>query len=80
VNAVSGTATPAPVQGQSSQVTTNFFDAMGRTIGSELPDGTYTTNSYPTGFLAATSGSRTYPVKYAYDAQGRMTNNEGVRP
>ena len=47
---------------------------MGRVVGTKLPDSTYMTNVYnQTGLLAATSGSRTYPVAYGYDAQGRMT-------
>src|ERR1035437_8248355 len=37
-------------------------------------DGTSVTNEFlPTGQLKKTSGSRTYPVGYGYDAQCRMT-------
>jgi RHS repeat-associated protein len=73
MGAVSGTATPAPGPGQSSQVTSNFFDRMGRVTNTTLPDQTsVTTAFYPTGQIASTSGSRTYPVGYTYDAQGRM--------
>jgi RHS repeat-associated protein len=75
---VSGTATPAPAAGQGSQVTTNFFDNMGRIWKTTFPDNTSVTNEfYPTGLLKRTYGSRTYPVAYGYDAQGRvktMTN------
>ena len=39
------------------------------------PDGATTTNEYHlTGLLKKTWGARQYPVEYAYDAQGRMTN------
>jgi hypothetical protein len=71
---VSGTATPPPASGQSPEVTTNYFDLSGRVVKTTLPDGTSVTNAYyPTGLAAMKSGSRTYPVGYAYDAQGRMT-------
>jgi YD repeat-containing protein len=74
VNAVSGTATPAPASGQSPEVTTNYFDLMSRVVRTTLPDGTSVTNVYyPTGLTATNCGSRTYPVAYRYDAQGRMT-------
>ena len=37
------------------------------------PDGTSVTNIYlQTGLLGETYGSRTYPVQYTYDAQGRV--------
>ena len=58
---------------QSGQVTTNFFDNMGRIVRTMLPDNTSVTNQYSlTGLLTNTYGSRTYPVAYTYDAQGRM--------
>ena len=58
---------------QSGQVTTNFFDNMGRILRTILPDNTSVTNQYSlTGLLTNTFGSRTYPVAYTYDAQGRM--------
>lgn len=70
---VSGTATPAPSAGEFSQVTTNYFDSMGRVCKTTLPDSTSVTNRYDvTGLLTNTFGSRTYPVAYSYDAQGRM--------
>ena len=71
---VSGTATPAPATGQSAEVTTSSFDLMGRVVKTTLPDSTIVTNVYyPTGLTATNCGSRTYPVAYGYDAQGRMT-------
>ncbi|MCW5551781.1 MAG: RHS repeat-associated core domain-containing protein [Verrucomicrobiae bacterium] len=70
---ISGTATPAPAAGQSSQVTTNYFDTSGRIWKITLPDNTSVTNEYHlTGLLKKTYGSRTYPVEYTYDPQGRM--------
>ena len=70
---VCGTISPPPAEGQPPQVTTNFFDNMGRLWRAQLPDGTSVTNEYfPTGLLKKTYGSRTYPVEYTYDAQGRM--------
>ncbi len=57
-----------------SQVTSNYFDNMARVWKITLPDGTSQTNEfYFTGQLKRTYGSRTYPVGYGYDAQGRMT-------
>jgi RHS repeat-associated protein len=68
---VTSVTTPNP--GTGAQVTTTFYDNMGRETGKSLPDGTTTTNQYhPSGLLAKTWGSRSYPVGYGYDAQGRM--------
>src|SRR6266568_1480231 len=70
---VSGIVTPVPASGQSAQVTTNFFDNLGRVIATKLPDNTYITNKFGlSGLLTNTYGSRTYPVAYTYDAQRRM--------
>jgi YD repeat-containing protein len=56
-----------------TQTNRYFFDSRNRVVGSCLPDGTTVTNIYhPTGDLAETRGSRTYPVAYTYDPQGRM--------
>jgi hypothetical protein len=64
--------TPAPGPGQASQTTTMYFDKMNRLTGTMLPDGTYVTNSYTSqGWMSRTSGSRTYPAGYTFDAQGR---------
>jgi RHS repeat-associated protein len=78
---------PAPGNGQPAPVTTTTYDTSGRAIGRTEPDGGQVTYTYhPTGLLQSTTGSRTYPVVYGYDAQGRMTTlktyrqqgNEGV--
>jgi RHS repeat-associated protein len=70
---VSSTITPPPASGQAGQVTTNFFDGVGRIIATRLPDNTSVTNVfYPTGQGQLTFGSRQYPVAYSYDTQGRM--------
>jgi YD repeat-containing protein len=70
VNAI---VTQIPASGQSSEITFYFFDNLGRVIASKLPDNTYVTNMFDvTGLLTNTFGSRTYPVAYTYDAQGRM--------
>jgi len=70
---ISSTKTPVPSTGQSAQVTTNFFDSMGRLIATKLPDNTWITNQFNlTGLITNTYGSRTYPVAYTYDAQGRV--------
>jgi hypothetical protein len=64
---------PSPDGIQSPQVTTNYFDNMSRIWKTSLPDATSVTNEYfTTGELRKTYGSRTYPVEYTYDAQGRM--------
>jgi RHS repeat-associated protein len=66
-------ATPSPDGIQTSQVTTNILDSMGRVIQTILPDNTSVTNLYyPNGLLEETYGSRTYPVAYTYDYAGRM--------
>ena len=58
-----------------SQTTTSYYDSLGRVWKTTLPDSTSVTNEfYLTGQLKKTYGSRTYPVQYSYDAQGRMTN------
>src|SRR6267142_2087561 len=46
---------------------------MGRVTAVKLPDNTFVTNKYDLiGQLTNTFGSRTYPVAYTFDAQGRM--------
>jgi len=66
--------TPPPGTGQSAQTTTSSYDNMGRVWKQVLPDGGSVTNEYwLTGELKRNYGSRTYPVGYGYDGQGRMT-------
>ena len=56
-----------------TQVTTNYFDNMGRMTNTTLPDGTSVSSQFAqTGQTTLTDGSRTYPVGYSYDAQERM--------
>ena len=70
---IASVTTPAPGTGQPTQTTTSYFDTMGRNIGTSFPDNTTVTNILlPTGQIALTYGSRTYPVGYSYDLQGRM--------
>ena len=70
---LSGSVTPAPGPGQSPLVSSNLFDNMGRIRRVRLPDNTYQTNDYyATGLLKRRTGSREYPVEYAYDDAGRM--------
>ena len=46
---------------------------MGLAVAITQPDGTVVHKEhYPAGQLKKTYGSRTYPVEYTYDAQGRM--------
>jgi YD repeat-containing protein len=61
--------------GLSALVTVLHYDVMGRVWRTVQPDGTSVTNEFTVrGELKKASGSRTYPIEYAYDAQGRMTN------
>lgn len=59
--------------GYDPQVTHYSYDAAGRLAQTTLPDATTVTQEYyPTGQLKKTSGSRTYPQAFTYDAQGRL--------
>jgi RHS repeat-associated protein len=70
---VASTATPSPSLGQNNQVTTNYFDTMGRIWKTTTPDGTSVTNEHNSfGDVTRTYGSRSYPAAFSYDAQGRM--------
>jgi RHS repeat-associated protein len=70
---ITATLSPSPDGVQSGQVITNYFDGVGRILRVALADSTSVTNVYYTnGLLQKTSGSRTYPVQYTYDTQGRM--------
>ena len=65
--------TPAPGTGQSAQTTTSYYNAMLQATNVVQPDGASVTNEYfTTGLLKKTYGSRTYPVEYTYDPQGRV--------
>jgi RHS repeat-associated protein len=65
--------TPAAGNGQGAQTTSVEYDNRGRVVKTTYPDSTSLTNEYfLTGELKKTYGSRTYPVEYTYDAQGRM--------
>ncbi|MBI2927423.1 MAG: RHS repeat-associated core domain-containing protein [Verrucomicrobia bacterium] len=65
--------TPAPGTGQPAQVTTTAYNTSLQAWKITQPDGTSVTNEFfLTGLLKKTSGSRTYPVEYTYDPQGRM--------
>jgi RHS repeat-associated protein len=65
--------TPAPGTGQGPQTTRTYFDSMSRATNVVLADLTSITNEFSlAGELRKTFGSRTYPVGYGYDAQGRM--------
>jgi hypothetical protein len=62
--------TPAPGSGQPAQTTTTYYSKLLQATNILYPDGTGVTNEYYlTGQLKKTSGSRTYPVEYRYDAQ-----------
>ena len=70
VSSIAMSATPA----EEPQITEYQYDEMGRMTAMVLPDSSVTSNIFDqAGRLTRTSGSRTYPVTYAYDAQGRMT-------
>ena len=65
--------TPAPGNGQSAQTTATAYDTSLRAWQVTQPDNTSVTNEFfLTGLLKKTYGTRTYPVEYTYDAQGRM--------
>jgi RHS repeat-associated protein len=65
--------TPAPGNGAPAQTTTTQYDNMVRATNVVQPDGTSVMKVFsPRGEVIRSSGSRTYPVGYAYDAQGRL--------
>ena len=70
---VVSTVTPSPDGLQTGEVTTNYYDNMGRVYKRTLSDHTSQTNVYyPNGLLKLTYGSRIYPVEYTYDYAGRI--------
>jgi len=65
--------TTSPGNGQNPQSTSYTYDTQGRVTATSLPDGGIVSNDYLlTGELRRTSGTRTYPVGYSYDYQGRL--------
>ena len=65
--------TPVPASGQTAQVTTTRYNQMLQVTNVVQADSTSVFNEYHTNaLLKKTYGSRTYPVEYTYDAQGRM--------
>ncbi len=59
--------------GYGPQVTTFDYDGAGRQSQVTQPDATVVNTSYwPTGAVKRIWGSRTYPVEYTYDTQGRV--------
>jgi YD repeat-containing protein len=66
-------AVAAPGASGGVELTVSTFDNLGRLISRQEPDGSSVPFKYfPTGLLKAAAGSRTYPVEYTYDAQGRL--------
>ncbi|MBI3868592.1 MAG: RHS repeat-associated core domain-containing protein [Verrucomicrobia bacterium] len=64
---------PAPGTGEGPQLTQTDYDNRFRPWRVTLPDGGQITNIYYLdGLLQKTFGTRTYPVEYTYDFQGRM--------
>src|SRR6266498_1468167 len=71
---ITSVTSPTPGTGQGLQTTITDYDNMGRPTRVALADGTSVTNEYHlSGALKRNYGSRTYPVGYGYDAQGRLT-------
>ncbi len=59
--------------GYDAQISAYHYDDAGRVDDVTLPDGTHQYTTYwPTNRIKRSSGSRTYPSDYTYDAQGRM--------
>jgi RHS repeat-associated protein len=71
---LTSTTTPDPaVPGGSAQTIATYYNQMLQATNIINPDGTGITNRYSlAGMLTNTAGSRTYPVYYIYDSQGRM--------
>lgn len=59
--------------GYDPQTTSYAYNSGGRVQSVTHPDGGIVNTSYwPTGAVKRTSGTRTYPIEYTYDAQGRV--------
>ncbi len=59
--------------GYDAQTTIYDYDTAGRLWYTAPPDsGVITNEYYPNGLLKKTAGTRTYPVEYTYDTQGRL--------
>jgi RHS repeat-associated protein len=72
---VTSVTTPVPGNGQSAQTTMTHYNTLLQATNVTYADGTSVTNFYTTkGELQRVIGSRTYPVGYTYDSQGRMTH------
>jgi RHS repeat-associated protein len=72
---VTSVTTPSPGNGQGPQITLTHYNNMLQATNVTYADGTSVTNFYTLrGELQRTIGSRTYPVGYTYDSQGRMTH------
>ena len=72
---VQSVTSPAAGDGTPPQVTAYYYDNMLRLTDTVEPNGsTVSKEYYVTGDLKRQSGALAYPVSYAYDVQGRMTN------
>jgi YD repeat-containing protein len=72
---VTAVTTPAPGSGAPAQQTLTRYNIMGLATNIVQPDGASVTNFYTLrGELEKVIGSRTYPVGYKYDSQGRLIN------
>jgi len=73
-NLLESVQTPIPGDGSAYQRTIYTYDGLGRMTNSVMPDGERISYQYlPSGELSQIYGSRTYPVAYDYDSQGRLT-------
>lgn len=72
---VTSVTAPPAGDGGIPQTTTTVYDKYGRATRVIHPDGSVVTNEYTwLDLVTRTYGSRTYPVGYGYDRQGRMTS------
>jgi len=72
---VSSSTTPVPGSGLNAQTTGYAFNALGQNTAVTNADGSVLYQQFSDrGDLLLRYGSLTYPVQYAYDSQGRMTN------